>query len=155
MEIKKYENLRFVVNRDYSFEERVAACGCQENPDIIEENVIGGCAGSIGVGEYELTAKLVRLKGCFATIQDEEGRSLSVVEDSNLSLANPTESLAFGKAFPDIQKEIAIILLGFKVRVLGKPYCAVLTRSNYGRELDLIWTISDCCESHLFLVVNK
>jgi len=143
--------LRFTVNRELTFEQRLAACGCDyNNPYITEENLEGD-AGVLGTGSYDLVAELVHPKRTIST----DGAEGIIVARDELYIPNPAESLAFGAAFPDLQRKFPIVLLGSVASIDGSRDVAVLGRRGSERRLFLFRRDYDWDEYCRFLAVRK
>ena len=130
-----------------TIEQMVAACKC----DWSDPNIIGKNFPISGQGVVIVETQFVHLGKDTST--DEVLAHMAAKE---LRPADPTEGLAFGATYPELQREFPIVCLGSPwVSPTGIRRVLYLDGSDGKRELSLVWDGNAWNEYCRFLAVRK
>jgi len=149
VEVTSPQATTYLVEIDYSdtLEQRLAAGRYDwKNSDITEKHF-----PVKGEGQIKLDLELAH----YAKNMNTEA-VLAVIDAQGYRSATIEELLAFGAAYPELQREFPIIALGSVWRNrLGNRYVACLYRDGNERNLNLNWIEDDWYVHCRFLVVRK
>lgn len=137
---------RFVVDFGKSLEEMIAAGRYDwKNDDITAKRFPRSGSGTVTVD-----AKLFHFNHTMTS--DAVERELEAAGYRSATIA---ELLAFGAAFPEVQRQFPVVALGSVTRVFGYRSVPYLSGRGAGRRLNLSWSGLDWDVVCRFLAVRK
>ncbi len=138
---------KIVVDYSQTIEHMIDAAGLYDWNNI---NIIAGCFPVKGEGQVELEPELVH----FDRTRSSEV-ALAELDKRGLRPGTIEELLAFGEAYPEVQREFRIVALGSVARVDGSRYVPFLDRDGSRRYLNLQWFGGDWYGHCRFLAFRK